>query len=223
MQVKFKSDTGAKAHMLAIAGGKGGCGKTTTTLGVGIEHPGAALAVDLDRGMPDLHALAAVDREPTMTTADPLAAAQPAQSVPDDATLDVVPAPSTDADQQEILSALTRLRTTEMQVFVDSPAGATEAAALPLRVADRSLLVSTLCAPALRDTAKTAAMARALDAPPVGVVLTRTRLSPAAIETLLECPVLAAIPRTQPPVLESAVVQAAYERLAHGIRAGESV
>jgi septum site-determining protein MinD len=209
--------------MLAIAGGKGGCGKTTTTLGVGVEHPGATLAVDLDRGMPDLHALASVDREPTMTGRDPLAAAQPAQAVPEGADVDVVPAPPTDADQQEIASALTQLRTANRQVFLDSPAGATEAAALPLRVADRSLLVSTLCAPALRDTAKTAAMARALDAPPVGVVLTRTRLSPGAIEALLDCPVLAAVPRTRPPVLESAVAQAAYKRLAHGIRAGESV
>lgn len=209
--------------MLAITGGKGGCGKTTTTLGLGAALSGETVAVDLDRGMPDLHALAAVDREPTATVADPLAAPRPAQSVPDDAEVEVIPAPRTDVDRQAIDAALARLRDADGAVLLDSPAGATEAAALPLRVADRTLLVSTLCGPALRDTAKTAAMARALDAPPVGAVLTRARLAPQAVEELFGCPVLASIPAAKPPVLEAPVVRAAYERLARGVRAGEAV
>jgi len=50
--------------MLAIAGGKGGVGKTTTTLGLAAALPGRPLAVDADRDMPDLHALAGVNRDP---------------------------------------------------------------------------------------------------------------------------------------------------------------
>lgn len=51
--------------MLAIAGGKGGCGKTTTTLGLARAHPDRVLAADLDWDMPNLHALAGVDlRQP---------------------------------------------------------------------------------------------------------------------------------------------------------------
>ncbi|RDZ49114.1 CDP-4-dehydro-6-deoxy-D-gulose 4-reductase, partial [Haloferax sp. Atlit-10N] len=44
--------------MLAIAGGKGGCGKTTIALGVGqaLGTPTRpALVVDTDRDMPNLH------------------------------------------------------------------------------------------------------------------------------------------------------------------------
>ncbi|WP_417448669.1 hypothetical protein [Haloplanus litoreus] len=64
-----------------------------------------------------------------------------------------------------------------------------------MRAADAVLLVSTLCAPALRDAAKTAAMARTLDTPVRGVVLTRTRSAPDAVTDLLDCPVAASIPR----------------------------
>lgn len=206
--------------MLAIAGGKGGCGKTTTTLGLATALSGRTVAVDLDRGMPNLHALAGVDREPTVTAADPSGAVQ---SVPNRAGVDVLPAPRTDVDRRTIGAAVARLESVDGAVLLDSPAGATEAASLPLRVADRTLLVSTLCAPALRDTAKTAAMARALDAPPIGTVLTRTRLAPPAVEELLGCPVLASVPTVEPPVLGTPVVRTAYERLARGIRAGEAV
>jgi septum site-determining protein MinD len=210
--------------MLAIAGGKGGCGKTTTTLGLATASPERTVAVDLDRGMPDLHALADVDREPTVAAVDrserPAAAAQP---VPERDGVEVLAAPRTDVDRTDVNRAVMRLQSVDSRVLLDSPAGATEAAALPLRLADRTLLVSALCAPALRDTAKTAAMARAFDAPPVGAVLTRTRLAPGSIEELLGCPVLASVPAVEPPVLESAVVRAAYRRLADSIQGGDAV
>ena len=201
--------------MLAIAGGKGGCGKTTTTLGLAGAMPHSTIAVDLDRGMPDLHSLADVDREPTATATNPRSVAQ---SPSGHRNVGVLPAPHTDVDRKSIEAALSRLETADEQILLDSPAGATEAASLPLRAADRTLLVSTLCAPALRDTAKTAAMARALDAPPIGTVLTRTRLEPNAIEELLGCPVVASIPAVEPPVLGTRVVRTAYERLAHGMQ-----
>jgi septum site-determining protein MinD len=51
--------------MLVIAGGKGGCGKTTTALGLAAvlaERGAPAVVADADRDMPDLHALAGVRR-----------------------------------------------------------------------------------------------------------------------------------------------------------------
>ena len=206
--------------MLAIAGGKGGCGKTTTTLGLAEALSGRVVAVDLDRGMANLHALAEVDREPTLLAEDPDSATHTAS---DGADVDIVPAPRPGANRTAVEGALSRVADDETAVLLDSPAGATESATLPLRVADRTLLVSTLCAPALRDTAKTAAMARELDAPPCGVVLTRTQLTPDAVSELLDCPVLASIPSAEQPVLNATVVRVAYRRLAERLRESRTI
>ncbi|MFB6218937.1 MAG: AAA family ATPase, partial [Halobacteriaceae archaeon] len=53
--------------MLAVCGGKGGVGRTTTAVGLGAAlagHHRATLVVDADADMPDLHALAGTPAEP---------------------------------------------------------------------------------------------------------------------------------------------------------------
>ncbi|WP_101297293.1 nucleotide-binding protein [Halegenticoccus soli] len=208
--------------MLAIAGGKGGSGKTTTTLGLAAALDGPTLAVDADGDMPNLHTLAEVERTPTLGDArgDPAAVAQP---YPADDGVSVLPAPvGGDADVSELL---VRLSTSEADatVLVDCPAGAGPDAAAPLRAADGVLLASTLCAPGLRDAAKTAAMARALGTPVRGAVLTRTRLAPDRLADLLGCPVLAAVPEVDPPVLRDPAVEAAYARVAAALGPEEDI
>ncbi|MFB6194584.1 MAG: MinD/ParA family protein [Haloplanus sp.] len=204
--------------MLAIAGGKGGVGKTTTTLGLSAALDAPVVAADADPDMPNLHALAGVDREPTLaavTARDVEAVAQPS---PDASDVRVLPAPRlTDADPDEVTRALDRLAASSRPSLVDCPAGAGPDAAAPLGAADATLLVTTLCAPALRDAAKTAAMARALDTPVRGVVLTRTRSAPDAVVDLLGCPVVASVPAADPPVLDDEGVLTAYRRLSRGV------
>jgi septum site-determining protein MinD len=207
--------------MLAIAGGKGGVGKTTTTLGLSAAADGAVLAADADPDMPDLHALAGVDREPTLTALGSHDVGTITQPHPDESDVALLPAPPIDADTDAVDRSLSRLSASDRRVVVDCPAGAGPDAAVPLRTADATLLVTTLCAPALRDAAKTAAMARTLDAPPRGVVLTRTRSAPDAVTELFGCPVVASIPDADTPVLDDEGVRAAYRRLASDL--GEDI
>jgi len=208
--------------MLAIAGGKGGVGKTTTALGLSTALDAPVVAADADPDMPDLHALAGVDREPTLTALDGRHVEAAVQSHPDDPHVSLLPAPRFgDADPGAVGRSLARLAACDRGAVVDCPAGAGPDAAAPLRAADATLLVTTLCAPALRDAAKTAAMARTLDAPPCGVVLTRTRSAPEEVVDLLDCPVVASVPAAESPTLADEGVRAAYRRLA--ARVGEDI
>jgi septum site-determining protein MinD len=210
--------------MLAIAGGKGGCGKTTTTLGLARALPEPTVAADFDRDLPNLLALAGAhesDPAPCGAGGKPSARGEVRTDVPHP-TDDGVALRPPPADDEASRRALRDLAAEGRAVLLDCPAGAGPLAAEPLREAAAVLLVSTLCAPSLRDAAKTGAMARALGTPVVGAVLTRTRLSPPATTELLGCPVLATVPEAGAPVLEAAGVRAAYTRLARGVR-GEEV
>jgi septum site-determining protein MinD len=208
--------------VLAIAGGKGGGGKTTTALGLARAIEGPTLVVDADRDMPDLHALAGVSRSPTLAAVvrgrDPI---EVAQADPGRADVAILPAPTAgDGDDGLVEAALERCARTDRAVLVDCPSGAGPDAAVPLSVAGATLLVSPVCAPALQDAAKTAAMARAVGTDVIGTVLTRTRIAPDAIAELLGCPVAGRVPPVDPPVLSSRPVRRAYGRVADAVGAG---
>jgi septum site-determining protein MinD len=212
--------------MLAIAGGKGGSGKTTTTLGLARAVDAPTLAVDADCDLPNLHALASVPRDPPPDRRgypDPDAGA---------AETRILPA-SRDAPDG-VGGRLRRLRersgershddgreTDAPLVLVDCPAGAGPDATVPLRVADGVLVVSTSCVAALRDAAKTAAMARAVGTPVVGGVLVRARLAAPGVEDLLGCPVLGTVPAAAEAhaadPLSDPTVRRAYDDLAEAV------
>jgi septum site-determining protein MinD len=209
--------------MLAVAGGKGGVGKTTTALGLAStlgRRGHATLVVDADCDMPNLLWMARLRSDPTAQPDPPDGLSALADGAPIEHVryplahrrgVSVIPAGNhpTEAD---VYAALDRLSEWNGPVIVDCPAGAGRLATVPLRRADRTVLVSTPCPTSLCDTAKTAAMASALSSDIVGAVLTRCDDPPAGVRRLLDCPVLATIPSAATP-LESQAVDSAYERV----------
>lgn len=158
--------------MLAVTGGKGGCGKTTTVLGLAqaiARAGGRPLVVDADVDVPDLHIQAEVRPEPGLaavaTGQCPAGVAQSSPAVPGVAVLPAGPT------RRCPPAALERLAACSRPVLVDCPAGAGPDAVAPLRAATGCLIVSTTAPESRQDAAKTAGVADALDVPIVGTVL----------------------------------------------------
>ena len=210
--------------MLAIAGGKGGCGKTTTALALAhaLARSGETpLVADADIEMPDVHVVADVPTDPGLCA---VARGDPLETAMHRTRLDgVSAAPAGGIDDSALPSALTRTRGWRGRTIVDCPAGAARDAAVPLRVADRTLLVTTPTRQCVRDTLKTAAMARTLDASPVGVIVVCGRgadessVPAPAARSAFECPPLGRIPRVRNRPLKAGPVRSAFDRVAKKI------
>ena len=221
--------------MIAVAGGKGGSGKTTTTVGLAraLSRRGApVVAADADWDLPNLAELAAETGRPAATAGltdtetrppTPLsieAVACGSATIPADrAEPTVLAAPDRprEVDETSVLGRLDGVIPDDTPTLLDCPAGASPDAAAPLRVADRCVLVTPLRRPAIRDAAKTAAIARRLDCPPLGTIVTRAQSVPDALTDLLDCPVLARTPPSEPDPLSDDAVRSAYDAAANRI------
>lgn len=208
--------------MIAVAGGKGGSGKTTTTLGVAraLSRRGASVvAVDADWDLPNLAGLASETREgpestETRTVIEALDGDSPIRPETARPTVLAAPTDSRSADPRRVFGAVDDAVAPETPTLLDCPAGASPDAAAPLSAADRCLLVTPLRRPALRDAAKTAAIARRLDCAPLGVVVVRAASVPAGVSDLLGCPVLGRVPDGGAVPLSDPDVRAAHDDLA---------
>ncbi|MBP1921618.1 septum site-determining protein MinD [Halorubrum alkaliphilum] len=219
--------------MIALAGGKGGSGKTTTTVGLAraLSRRGApVVAVDADWDLPNLAELAAETGRPAATARRAGAETRPSMpglavdevargsaAIPEDRTEPAVlsaPDRPREVDAAAVFERLEDVLPEDAPVLLDCPAGASPDAAAPLRAADRCVLVTPLRRPAIRDAAKTAALARRLDCPPLGTIVTRARSTPDALPDLLDCPVLARTPAAAPEPLSDGTVRSAYDAAA---------
>lgn len=197
----------ADVDVLAVAGGKGGCGKTTTTLGLATASArlgGTVLAVDADVDVPDLHRLAGV------AGAD--GSRPEPRPVPGCSGAAVLPVPA-GASPGRLTERLPEGLGRYDLVLLDCPAGAGPDVARPLRVADGALVVATTAPAALEDAAKTAAMARAVGTRVAGVAVTGTDSVPPGAERLLDTGVVEAVPAAEDP-LQSKAARWQYETLA---------
>jgi len=187
--------------MLAIAGGKGGVGKTTTALGIGVALAARRrdpVVVDADADMPNLHLVAGVDDGGLDALAD-------------GASVDAAGSVSHRYDGIRILGArpgapvdrALRALVTDRPVVIDSPAGASPDAVLPLRVADHAIVVTTPAPEAVQDAEKSARMADAVGTPVVAWVVNRARSVPERVERAAGGRPVVPVPASRTPPLSA--------------------
>lgn len=202
--------------MLAIAGGKGGCGKTTTALGLArtLARRGCQpLVVDTDCDMPDLHHLGGIHREKGL---DALEAGETLSTVVRQSHACPGVALLTAGQPSATAPGLRQARAWEGPILVDCPAGIGPDAVRPLREADATLLVSTDERQARDDTARTTRVAQQVGAPPVGV-LCRTLAGDRSLTRIAGCTVLGTIESCRTP-FESPAVARTWSDLAGELR-----
>ncbi len=216
--------------IVAVCGGKGGVGKTTVALNLGVTQ--STVVVDADLGMADLPAVDGPDLHDVLADRAPLEAALHRRG-----QLTVVPGGRSLAalraiDPARLVSVLDTLAETHDRVVVDCPAGLAADVGLALHAADRSVLVTTPDRVAVPDAIRTRALVRVLDAGVQRVVLNRTGADPptdavrAALGIPVEClpaddriaaataagqPVTARYPDSEPATAVRQLVRAVFD------------
>ncbi|RQG89015.1 hypothetical protein EA462_11575 [Natrarchaeobius halalkaliphilus] len=196
--------------MIAIAGSKGGCGKTTVTVGLARAFARAGdptVAVDADRQLPNLHAVANVDRTPTLATVEADAVGAAVQPLSGTTGAGVIAAPDT-TDRIDLETALDRLGNEDVRILLDCPSGCGPDVTDPLAVADAVVVVTTDTDRARRGARTTIELARRLEVPVAGAVVTKHGGETETIGSELGIPVLGTIPEHDAPLSADATERA---------------
>jgi len=207
--------------IVAVAGGKGGVGKSTVALNLGAAVD--AVVVDGDLGMADLPAAAGPDLHDVLS-----GRADPVEAVDETGAVRLLPCGRTlagarAADPRALVDALRAVERAYGRVVVDCPAGMAADVGLPLHAADETVLVTTTAPTALADALRTRALARELDAGLRAVVVNKVGEAPPRerVRHLFGAPVVpipaseavAAAQRSGQPVAATAPASTAAERV----------
>ena len=169
------------ARVIAVTGGKGGVGKSTTTvnLGVSLRMDGHAVAlVDADVEMPNLVELLGLEPDATIHdvlsgTADPEQAliemGEGFAAIPGDASLSGYAA----IEPVKLENVVQTLEDAFDIILLDTGAGLSYDDIMPLGLADEIILVSSPDAAAVENAKRTQAFVQQLNRPIRGVVITK--------------------------------------------------
>jgi len=214
-------------YVCTIAGGKGGVGKTTAAanLGMAFRQAGHEVAViDADLGMANLAEMFGVEVEHSLHEVLAGDAIISDALTPVDGTgLSVLPGEQrleafADADPAKLQRVVDTLGRTHDLVVIDTGSGISRETAVPLRLADGVVLVTTPDDIAVQDAAKTGSLATQVDSEVVGALVSRVddSVDLSVIEAKLDCPVLGVIPADDSVTESGSVVDSELDSVATG-------
>jgi septum site-determining protein MinD len=168
-------------EVVAVASGKGGVGKTTTVvnLGVVLRRANHSVAlVDADLGMANLGQMLGISNQTTLHDILAGEASLEVALVTEAAGFAILPGSQTltdfsTADPRGLGDVLDELAAVYDYVLVDTGAGMSHEGVLPLGLADRVLLVTSPDPAAVDNTRKTADLTEMADGVMAGVVVTK--------------------------------------------------
>jgi len=207
--------------MLAIVGGKGGCGKTTTALGLArafVREGETPLVIDADCDMPDVHHVANLRRRPDWDPFDATTRLQDAVRSGDRFPgVRILTVERRDA----VHDVLERAVDWSGPILVDCPPGTSPDTVRPLRHADSALVVSTDQPACLEDATRTVRTLRQLNVPPAGSVLV-SHSGGSAPGAVAGCRVLGTSPYVANPFGNSRV-RRVWQMITHNLISGNTI